>query len=93
MTVKILAHALSIMLQALCLDYKLYFLHSLRRGGATAAYRQGAQQMAIKTHGLWGLGFLWGLYHSHMCPVLTSGSSFGGVLFSHVGAAITDRVS
>ena len=45
--------ALRKMLQALKLNYKHYFLHNLRRGRATAAYRQGTQHMAIKRHGLW----------------------------------------
>ena len=53
MTAKMLAHALSIMLQALCLDHKLYSLDSLMKGGATTAYSQGAQQIAIKRHCLW----------------------------------------
>ena len=51
-TVKMLSSAL-IMLDALSLDSSLYSLHSLHRGGATWAYRVGAQQLGIKCHGLW----------------------------------------
>ena len=35
------------------MDFTLYSLHSISRGGATEAYRAGAEQMQIKRHGLW----------------------------------------
>ena len=41
------------------LDPTLYSLHSLRRGGATAAHRQGLHQELIKRHGLWSSDFFW----------------------------------
>ena len=52
-TVRILAQALHVMLPELDLDSTRYSLHSLRRGGATLAYRVGDEQMQIKLHGLW----------------------------------------
>ena len=57
--VPLLASALSIMLRALDLDPALYSLHSLRRGGATAAHRQGLHQEMIKHHGMWSSDPFW----------------------------------
>ena len=43
-----LVQGLKIMLDILKLDKKLYSLHSLRRGGATATYGEGVGQIDIK---------------------------------------------
>ena len=64
-TVKMLSSAL-IMLDALSLDSSLYSLHSLHRGGATWAYRVGAQQLGIKCHGLWASDNF-GVYVTSLC--------------------------
>ena len=58
-TVPMLAMALSIMLRALDLDPALYSLHSLCRGGATAAHRQRLHLELIKRHGMWYLDSFW----------------------------------
>ena len=52
-TIPMLAQASLILLEALNLDLGLYSLHSLRRGGAMAAYHGGSDQLDIKRHGLW----------------------------------------
>ena len=49
-TVAMLAQGLKIMLEALEMNPKLCFLHSMRRGGATAPYREGVTQIDIKHH-------------------------------------------
>ena len=48
-----LVKAFSILLDSLHLDTGLYSLHSLRQGGATAAYQVGTDQIDIKRHSLW----------------------------------------
>ena len=52
LTVPMLFQRLKIKLDPLELDTKLYSLHSLRIGGATATYREGVGQMDIKLHSL-----------------------------------------
>ena len=47
-TVPVLGQGVKIMIYALELDTKLYSLHSLRRGGAIATYRETVGQMDIK---------------------------------------------
>ena len=71
-TVKMLAKALKIMLKAIDLDSSLYYLRSLRRRGATAAYTKGVQQLDIKHHGLWSSDSFWQYVTSrctHQSPV------------------------
>ena len=58
-TVAMLAKALVLKFHALGLDTGLYFLHSLRRGGAMAAYRAMADQLDIKQHGIWLSDAFW----------------------------------
>ena len=58
-TVHMLVQALNVMCQELGVDSSLYSLHSLGRGGASATYRGGAEQMQIKRHELWSLGSFW----------------------------------
>ena len=48
------------------MDTGLYLLHSLRRGGAMAAYRVGTDHIAIKHHGLWASYAFW-LYVTSPC--------------------------
>ena len=52
-TAAMLARVLAVKLHSLGLGHVLYALHSLRRGGATAAYRAGIYQLDIKRHGMW----------------------------------------
>ena len=47
------------MIGALDLDPTLYSLHSLRRGGATVARKQGLHQEMIKWHGMWSSDSFW----------------------------------
>ena len=54
-----LGRALRIMVAELGYDTKLYSLHSLRRGGATAAYRDGVDTLDIKRHGTWSSDAFW----------------------------------
>ena len=51
-TVAMLARALSMLPEGLDLDSRLFSLHSLRQGEATAAYRQGLDSHNIKCQGL-----------------------------------------
>ena len=48
------------MLSELSMDSALYFLHSLHRGGATAAYRQGVDVLYTKSHGSLASEAFWG---------------------------------
>ena len=67
-TVPILSQALSALIHApLSFNASLFSLHSLCRGGATAAYRQGLDQIDIKRQGLWTSDAFW-LYITY--PVL-----------------------
>ena len=58
-TVPILSQALASLLHDLGYDAGLFSLHSLCRGGATAAYRQGLDQINIKCQGLWTSDAFW----------------------------------
>ena len=58
-TVPMLAAAFAAMIGALHLDPALYSLHSLRRGGATAAHRRGLHQELIKRHRMWSSDSFW----------------------------------
>ena len=60
-TIPMLAQTFRLLLEALNLDPGLYILHSLRRGGAMAAYKGGLDQLDIRCHGLWVTNAL-GLY-------------------------------
>ena len=52
-TTDLLAKSLTVMLVSHQLDSSVYTLHGLSRGGGTAAYRPGIDQLDIKRHGLW----------------------------------------
>jgi integrase len=52
-TVRDLRLALSVLLTECDKDPRLFSLHSLRRGGATAAFQQGADPIDIQRHGGW----------------------------------------
>ena len=54
-----LAWALRQLIMALQLDPKDYSLHSLRRGGATTAYRAGVDELSVKKHGHWRSDAFW----------------------------------
>ena len=58
-TVPILSRALATLLHDLRYDAGLFSLHSLHRGGATAAYQQGLDQIDIKCQGLWTSDSFW----------------------------------
>ena len=46
-------------MDALGIDTSLFSIHSLRRGGPTAAYRAGIDQLNIKRHGMWASEAFW----------------------------------
>ena len=54
-----LQRALRCILTALGLPAHAYSLHSLRRGGATTAFRDGADFNDVKRHGLWRSDAFW----------------------------------
>ncbi len=58
-TTKVLSNTLSVMLSELGYDPALFSLHSFRRGGATAAYKQGVDVLDIKRHGSWKSDAFW----------------------------------
>ncbi len=58
-TATFLSHLLKDMLTPLALDPGLYSYHSLRRGGATAAYHAGVSVDDIKRHGGWKSESFW----------------------------------
>ena len=66
-TVPLLSRALAGLLHHLGHDAGLFSMHSLRRGGATAAYRQGLDQIDIKRQGLWNSDTFW-QYITSSCP-------------------------
>jgi hypothetical protein len=65
-TTRTLAIALKQLLSALHFDSALYSLHSLRRGGASAAYNAGVAYNDIKRHGQWKSDAFW-LYITSPC--------------------------
>ena len=58
-TIPMLASAFSSMVGVLDLNPTLGSLHSLRRGGAIGAHRQGLHQQIIKPHGMWSSDSFW----------------------------------
>ena len=66
-TVPILSPSLAALLHDLGYDASLSSLHSLCRGGAMAAYRQGLDQIDIKCQGLWTSNTFW-QYITSSCP-------------------------
>jgi hypothetical protein len=58
-TTYMLATSLRDFLAILQYDTGLYSLHSLRRGGATVAVKQGVGQLDIKRHGNWSSDTFW----------------------------------
>ena len=66
-SVPCLSRALAALLHHLGHDAGLFSLHSLRRGGATAEYRQGLDQIDIKRQGLWTSDAFW-QYITALCP-------------------------
>ena len=65
--VPILSRALVGLLHHLGLYACLFSLHSLGRGRATAAYRQGSDQIDITCQGLWTSDPFW-QYITSSCP-------------------------
>ena len=55
-----LSKALQDMLTTLRLPARSYSLHSLRRGGCTAAYKQNVPVVDVKRHGRWTSDAFWG---------------------------------
>ncbi len=58
-TTKTLSKLFKIIVKALRLDSEMYSLHSLRRGGATAAFNAGVSITDIKRHGNWSSDAFW----------------------------------
>ena len=67
MTSQHLRHILQSILAALGQPVRLYSLHSLRRGGATASPRAGVDYINIKRHGTWRSDSFWD-YIAHHAP-------------------------
>ena len=57
--VPILSQALAALVHDLGYNAGLFSLHSLCRGGAMAAYKQGLDQIDIKRQGLWTSDAFW----------------------------------
>jgi hypothetical protein len=55
-----MADTFKAMIEAVHLDPSMYSLHSLRRGGATAAYIAGMDMLHVKRHGNWASSAFWG---------------------------------
>lgn len=55
----LLTRLLKDMLAVLSVDPDIYSFHSLRRGGATAAFHAGVTTMDIKRHGIWSSDCFW----------------------------------
>lgn len=67
-----LRSAFNIILTALGCDVSAYSLHSLRRGGATAAFRAGVACIHVQRHGAWKSNAFWNYIVSdavHKSPV------------------------
>jgi hypothetical protein len=58
-TISYLTGALHILLEALHISPQPYSLHSLRRSGATEAYKAGVGYAQIKSHGTWRSDSFW----------------------------------
>ena len=58
-TIRWLSHFLYVLLESLDINPGLYSLHSCRRGGATMAYRLGADYLSIQRHGTWKSSSFW----------------------------------
>ena len=63
-TVPLLSRALAGLLDHLGQDADLFSLHTLHRGGAIAAYRQGLDQIDINHQGLWTSDAFWQYIYS-----------------------------
>ena len=59
LTVKVFRSAFASLCQQIGIDSELYSCHSLRRGGASYAYTQGASQKDIQRHGAWSSSTYW----------------------------------
>ena len=68
-----------LMLHTLGIDTGLYSLHSLCRGGATAAYQAGADQLDIKCHGTWLSDAFWGYITAPSVAMLPVASALAAV--------------
>ena len=73
-TVLILSRALAALLHDLGYDAGLFTLHSLCRGGAMVAYRQGLDQIGIRCQGLWTSDAFW-QYITSSCPATSQRDS------------------
>ena len=54
-----LRQSFKVLLTALGCDTKAFSLHSLRRGGATAAFRAGVDCVHVQRHGTWKSDVFW----------------------------------
>ena len=69
-TSRYLQRALRCILTALGLHAHAYSLHSFRRGGATTAFREGADFIDVKRHGLWRSDAFWVTLPTARCRTL-----------------------
>ena len=58
-TVSQLRVCFTTIMDSLCYNHKQYSLHSLRRGGATLAFKAGVSYIHIKRHGGWASDAFW----------------------------------
>ncbi len=79
-TIPKLAQALSDMLEVLDLPTTRYSLHSLRRGGATAAYKEGVTPEAVKRHGHWTSSAFWGYISAPAAANSTVAAALGAAV-------------
>ncbi len=79
-TIPKLAQALADMLEVLGLPATRYSLHSLRRGGATAAYKEGVTPEAVKRHGHWSSSAFWGYISAPAAANSTVAAALGAAV-------------
>ncbi len=90
-TIPKLTRALSDMLEALGLPPTRYSLHSLRRGGATAAYKGGVTPEAVKRHGHWTSSAFWGYISAPAAANSTVAAALGSAVQATTTAPPTTR--
>ena len=82
-TTTLLSETFQAMIAAMHLDTAMYSLHSLRRGGATAAYMAGVDKLHVKRHGNWSSNAFWG----YIAAPVVAKSPVAAALAASVSAA------
>ncbi len=81
-TIPKLAQALADMLEVLGLPSAGYSLHSPRRGGATAAHKEGVTPEAVKRHGHRSSSAFWGYISAPAAANSTVAAALGAAVAS-----------